>query len=71
MNGGASISRRNDETDDIAQTRTEILGYGKQSASRTLPSTPPWAAVTRKDMVMAQTAHNPDNIIFGVVATFD
>ena len=68
----SSISRRNDESDDIAPMQTDILGYGKQSAYARVPEYATVAAVTREDLVQWHKQHTtPNNIIFGVVGDFD
>jgi zinc protease len=68
----SSISRRNDETEDIAQMQTEILGYGKESAYARVPEYATVAAVTREDLLQWHEKHTtPNNIIFGVVGDFD
>ena len=55
----SGISRRNDETDDIASMQTDILGYGKQSAYARVPEYATVAAVTRaRPAAMAQAAHD-------------
>jgi zinc protease len=68
----SSISRRNDESEDIAQMQTEILGYGKKSAYARVPEYATVAAVTREDLLQWHKQHTtPSNIIFGVVGDFD
>jgi zinc protease len=68
----SSISRRNDESDDIASMQTDILGYGKQSAYARIPEYATVAAVTREDMLQWHKRHvSPNNIILGVVGDFD
>jgi len=68
----SSIARRNDETEDIAQMQTEILGYGKQSAYARIPEYATVAAVTREDLVEWHRSHaTPNNIIFGITGDFD
>ncbi len=68
----SSISRRNDETEDIAQIQTDILGYGKNSAYARIPEYATVAAVTREDLLQWHKQHTtPNNIIFGVVGDFD
>ena len=68
----SSISRRNDETDDIASMQTDILGYGKNSAYARVPEYATVAAVTRQDLLQWHKQHTtPNNIIFGVVGDFD
>jgi zinc protease len=70
MNSG--ISRRNDETDDIASMQEEILGYGKNSAYALVPEYATVAAVTREDLLRWHKQHTtPNNIILGVVGDFD
>ncbi len=68
----SGISRRNDETDDIAAMQTDILGYGKQSAYARVPEYATVAAVTREDLLQWHKQHTtPNNIILGVVGDFD
>jgi zinc protease len=68
----SSISRRNDESDDIASMQTDILGYGKASAYARVPEYATVAAVTREDLLQWHKQHtSPNNIIFGVVGDFD
>jgi len=68
----SEISRRNDETGDIAHVQTEVLGYGKQSAYARIPEYATVAAVTREDLLQWHKQHStPSNIIFGVVGDFD
>jgi zinc protease len=68
----SSISRRNDETEDIAQMQTDVLGYGKDSAYARIPEYATVAAVTREDLLQWHQQHTtPNNIIFGVVGDFD
>jgi zinc protease len=70
MNSG--ISRRNDESGDIASMQTDILGYGKASAYARVPEYATVAAVTREDLLQWHKQHtSPNNIIFGVVGDFD
>ncbi|PSH04478.1 MAG: insulinase family protein [Acidobacteria bacterium] len=68
----SSISRRNDETGEIASIQTDILGYGKQSAYARIPEYATVAKVTREDLLQWHKKHvAPNNIIFGVVGDFD
>jgi zinc protease len=68
----SSISRRNDETEDITSMQTDILGYGKHSAYALVPEYATVAAVTREDLVQWHKRHvTPNNITFGVVGDFD
>jgi zinc protease len=68
----SNISRRNDETEDIAQIQTDILGYGKNSAYARIPEYATVAAVTREDLLQWHKQHTtPNNMIFGVVGDFD
>jgi zinc protease len=70
MNSG--ISRRNDESDDIASMQQDILGYGKQSAYARVPEYSTVAAVTRGDLLQWHRQHtSPNNIILGLVGDFD
>ncbi|HVJ04966.1 MAG TPA: insulinase family protein [Candidatus Saccharimonadales bacterium] len=68
----SSISRRNDESEDIASMQQDILGYGKQSAYARVPEYATVAAVTHDDLLQWHKQHTtPNNIIFGVVGDFD
>jgi zinc protease len=68
----SSISRRNDETDDIASMQQDILGYGKQSAYARVPEYATVAAVTREDLLTWHKQHTtPNNIYLGLVGDFD
>jgi zinc protease len=68
----SDISRRNDETDSIAEMQTEILGYGKQSAYARVAEYATVRAVTREDLLGWHKQHvAPNNIILGVVGDFD
>ena len=68
----SDISRRNDETDSIAEMQTDILGYGKQSAYARVPEYATVRAVTREDLLQWHQQHVvPNNIILGVVGDFD
>jgi len=68
----SSISRRNDESDDIASMQTDLLGYGKNSAYARVPEYATVAAVTREDLLQWHKQHtSPNNIILGVVGDFD
>jgi zinc protease len=70
MNSG--ISRRNDETEDVAQMQTDILGYGKESAYARVPEYATVAAVKREDLLDWHRQHaTPNNIIFGITGDFD
>ncbi len=68
----SSISRRNDETEDIASMQQDILGYGKKSAYALVPEYATVATVTHEDMLQWHKQHTtPNNIIFGIVGDFD
>jgi zinc protease len=68
----SGISRRNDETSDIASMQTDILGYGKQSAYARVPEYATVKAVTREDLLQWHQQHaSPNNIILGVVGDFN
>jgi len=68
----SDISRRNDETDSIAEMQTDILGYGKQSAYARVPEYATVRAVTREDLLQWHKQHvTPNNIILGLVGDFD
>lgn len=68
----SSISRRNDETEDIASMQQEILGYGKQSPYARVPEYATVAAVTHEDLLNWHKQHTtPNNIFLGLVGDFD
>jgi zinc protease len=68
----SDISRRNDESEDIASMQTDILGYGKSSAYARVPEYATVAAVSGEDLLQWHRQHTtPANIIFGVVGDFD
>lgn len=68
----SGISRRNDETDSIAEMQTDILGYGKQSAYARVPEYATVRAVTREDLLEWHKQHaTPNNIILGMVGDFN
>lgn len=68
----SEISRRNDETDEIASIQTDILGYGKDSAYARIPEYATVRAVSRQDLIDWHARHAaPNNIILGVVGDFD
>jgi len=68
----SNISRRNDESDDIASMQQDILGYGKKSAYARVPEYATVAAVTREDLLKWHKQHTaPNNIILGVSGDFD
>ena len=68
----SGISRRNDESEDIAAMQTDILGYGKSSAYAQVPEYATVAAVTRQDLLQWHQHHvSPNNITFGLVGDFD
>ncbi len=68
----SNISRRNDETSDIAEMQTDILGYGKNSAYARVPEYATVAAVSRQDLLQWHSRHTtPNNIILGIVGDFD
>ncbi len=68
----SDISRRNDDTDSIAEMQTDILGYGKQSAYARVPEYATVRAVTREDLLQWHKQHvAPNNIILGLVGDFD
>ncbi len=68
----SSISRRNDETEEIASMQQDLLGYGRKSAYAVVPEYATVAAVTREDLLQWHKKHvSPNNIIFGVAGDFD
>ena len=68
----SSISRRNDETEEIASAQQDILGYGRQSVLARQPEYATVEAVTRQDLLDWHKQHaTPNNIILGIVGDFD
>lgn len=66
------ISRRNDDTDDIAGREAVKLAYGKDNPYARVDEYATIAAVTREDLVNWHEKYvNPSNIIFGVYGDFD
>lgn len=66
------ISRRNDETDDIAARESVKLAYGAANPYARVPEYATVAAVTRQDLVdWHNTYAHPDNMILGFVGDFD
>ena len=69
---GDSISRRNDEAEDIAQREAVKLAYGPDNPYARVPEYATVAAVTRQDLIdwHAKYVH-PNNIILGISGDFD
>ena len=69
---GDSISRRNDEAEDIAQREAVKLAYGSDNPYARVPEYATVAAVTRQDLIdwHAKYVH-PNNIILGISGDFD
>lgn len=68
----SSISRRNDESDDIVSMQQDILGYGKQSAYARVPEYATVSSVTREDLLKWHKQHtSPNHIILGLVGDFE
>jgi zinc protease len=66
------ISRRNDETDEIAGRETIKLGYGATNPYARVPEYATVAAVTRQDLLdWHNTYLHPNNMILGFVGDFD
>jgi zinc protease len=66
------ISRRNDESGEIAQRETVKLAYGAENPYARVPEYATVAAVTRQDLVNWHEKYaHPNNIIFGIVGDFD
>jgi zinc protease len=68
----ASISRRNDEVDDITQRESNKLAYGADSPYARTPEFYTVAEITREDLMQwHQRTVAPNNMIVGVVGDFD
>lgn len=66
------ISRRNDDTDDIAGREAVKLAYGKDNPYARVDEYATVAAVTREDLVNWHEKYvHPANIIFGIYGDFD
>lgn len=66
------ISRRDDDTDDIAGREAVKLAYGKDNPYARVDEYATIAAVTRDDLVNWHAKYaNPANVIFGVYGDFD
>jgi zinc protease len=66
------ISRRNDESNQIAQRETLKLAYGAENPYARVPEYATVGAVTRQDLLDWHHHYvHPNNIIFGVVGDFD
>jgi len=67
-----SISRRNDEVDEIAGREAPKLAYGADNPYTRQAEYATLAAVTRQDLLGWHRSHvHPNNIIFGIVGDFD
>ncbi|HVO62249.1 MAG TPA: pitrilysin family protein [Terriglobales bacterium] len=67
-----SISRRNDDINDIVSREAAKLGYGAQSPYARVAEYKTVAAITRQDLIDWHRAHvYPNNIIFGLSGDFD
>ena len=70
MNSG--ISRRNDESEEIASIQAEILGYGGRSPYARQPEYFTVANVSREDLPAWHRRHvTPNNIILAITGDFD
>ena len=66
------ISRRNDESSEIAGREAAKLAYGASNPYARVPEYATVAAVTRQDLVdWHHTYVHPNNIILGIVGDFD
>ncbi|HUO61129.1 MAG TPA: pitrilysin family protein [Candidatus Acidoferrales bacterium] len=66
------ISRRNDDTEEIAGRETRFLAYGRNNPYARIPEYATVAAVTREDLVNWHKQHvAPNNIILGIQGDFD
>jgi zinc protease len=67
-----AISRRNDDSDQIARRVATQLAYGPKNPYARFPEYSTVAAVTREDLLEWHRKFvHPNNIIFGVVGDFD
>jgi zinc protease len=67
-----SISRRNDDADEIAGREAAKLAYGADNPYTREPEYATVAAVTRQDLIDWHHAHvHPNNIILGIAGDFD
>jgi zinc protease len=67
-----SISRRNDDVDEIVGRESAKLAYGAENPYARVAEYTTVAAVTRQDLVDWHRAHvAPNNIILGIVGDFD
>jgi zinc protease len=68
----SGISRRNDDSGEIASMQADILAYGRQSAYARVPEYATVASVTREDLLAWHSSHaTPNNIILGITGDFD
>ena len=66
------ISRRNDESGEIAHRETVKLAYGASNPYARVPEYATVAAVTRQDLVNWHEKYaHPNNVVFGIVGDFD
>jgi zinc protease len=67
-----SISRRNDEVEEIAQRESVKLAYGADNPYARVPEFATVDAVTRQDLIDWHGKHvHPNNIILGISGDFD
>ncbi len=67
-----SISRRNDDINDIVGRESAVLGYGARSPYARIPEYATVAAITRQDLIDWHNTHvHPNNIILGLSGDFD
>ncbi len=67
-----SISRRNDEIDDIAERESTKLAYGSDNPYARVPEYSTIAAITRQDLIDWHDKYvQPNNIILGISGDFD
>jgi zinc protease len=67
-----SISRRNDDINDIVGRESAKLGYGAKSPYARVPEYATVAAITRQDLIDWHRTHvYPNNIVFGLSGDFD
>ncbi len=71
-NLSTSISRRNDEINEIASREARKIGYGSDNPYARVPEYWTVAATTREDLLAWHKTHvHPNNIIIGIVGDFD
>jgi zinc protease len=67
-----AISRRNDDSADIATREAAKLGYGAHNPYARVPEYATIAAVSRRDLIeWHQTYVHPNNLLLGLVGDFD